>query len=371
MRRIVVTSIAAACLFAPSGPDHARGSGEPRQAAEGVRGGMDAPSEPSSASSATLAEPAPTGSPMAASEVEIEVIALDSQGRPLEDLDRAGLRLLEGGETRPGWTLEPLGRPRHLLLVADLPSAPPGLRHRALPPVRTFLLRRLGRGDRVTVAALRADPRGPEVRLLCRFCSDPAEVADAIDRLEGLRPTAFRAEQDRAAEPADLVRQAFRASARALSLVAGDGRHTAVLYLGRALTSGVAESRRPGGLVRTRPTREMRMRSEDMVGSVQYLVSMPRYGPLEFMARGEGDLLLASAIQGGVSLYPLVDGRGTGARSAVPGGRLASRGGRAQDFWLATETGGRTLTVDRLDSQLEHLDAELDAAHVARFRSAP
>lgn len=299
-----------------------------------------------------LAPPAGAEDPAASAAdgtVEVEVVATDGRGGAVAELSAGDLHLLAGGQ-RKALQLSPVER-RHFVLMVDLPTSDPAERSRALPPLRKFLQDRALRGDRVTVVALGRRPKDPAAELLCRFCSRPEAVADALDALGAHRSAGFRALRQRRIEPRRLMEDALRALTRGVEGVAGDGRTTDVLYLGLAATGGLGSVGRPPG---DGADPGGGAGAYNAIGSVQYLVTLPRSGLPTSTARGGANRALAAAVEAEVTLHPLVP-------NTAPG--------QGSDLWLARETGGESLRLRHLDVDLDRLGRQMDGAYRVAFSS--
>ena len=281
---------------------------------------------------------------------DLEVSVTDRRGVPIPGLDKNDFTVLENGERRPLVSVVPV-QARHIMALIDLPSSPPEDRHRALPALGDFLQSRVRRGDLVTVAGLRAKGSGTQVH--CETCTEPAEVARALDKIKRHRGAGFQAHRHRRTDSRRDLRDAYGALSEALNLGRYDGRPSTVLYLGRALGAGLGTQGRQQARV-IRATEPQVGDTSEFTGSVQYLVSLPRSGPWVSKARGEGDRLLSMALETEVTVFPL-----------VPGESLDT----GSESWLASETGGRSLAIHRLRGDLERLGLQLDQAYVLSFQA--
>ena len=279
----------------------------------------------------------------------LEVSVLDPKGSPVDGLRPEDFLLLEDGASRPLAVTR--AAPRHLLLLVDLPTSPLSDRHLTLPAVGEFLLGRAQKGDRITIAALGRGTHGERFEVFCRLSAHAPEIKAALDLLAAKKEASFQARRHRRTDIRRELRDAYQTLEQALNVVEGDGHNTAVLYLGRSLSAGIGESSFSDTWAVGAVPEDSE--STDFVGSIQYLVSKPRSGPLESKARGDGDRLLAAALRAQATVFPLVAGQ--------PGPGLGS------ELWLATETGGRPLAIRRMESELERLDRQLDNAYVLSF----
>ena len=289
---------------------------------------------------------------------QLEVSVLDRQGLPIRGLGPEDFLVLEDGEAeliKPLRAVSAQDEPhdRHLVFLIDLPTSALADRHLAMPALRSFLIQRARQGDRITVAALGRGAPAEQIDLLSRFAQRPHEIESAFDRLSAIREASFQARRHRRTDIRRELRDAYQTLERALSLIEGDGRSTLVLYLGRSLAAGIGES--SFSEIRTFRSPPPESEASDYVGSIQYLVSMPRSGPLESKARGEGDRLLAAALRAEARVFPLIAGN--------PGP------GAGSELWLATETGGRPLPLRRLESELAKLEQELDSSYQLSFKT--
>lgn len=290
---------------------------------------------------------------------QLEVLVLDRRGQPVPGLEADRFRLATSDRPSRVELLDEVSAGRHVLVFFDLPSTPPADRLRVLPALGPFLERRLARGDRVTVAILRRQTSGPAVETLCVHTSDPRAVRAALRDVAQERALDARAPNHRRIDRRHELRSAYDAFSTALDLARGDARSSLVLYSGGALaTAGGTLLEDPAaGELRLRAVPSQPVEDQDAVGSVQYLVTLPRASAPSAAGRGAGDRLLAAALLAEAAIYPLVPGRETEALGS--------------GLWLAEETGGRPIAIRGLAAGLDRLDSELDHAYTLRFAGLP